>query len=149
MGTYLFGGIHDLPPADGWVVKADVAGHGIRKQKHILQYGGNGAAQVVEFVVPDVYAVQSYGAFINLIEAAQDIDGRRLPGACGAHKSQGFTRLYRKVDVFQHPFILIICKPDVVEDNFSTDVFRLQGAFRSEENKSEHQTLMRISYAVY
>src|SRR3546814_19858137 len=82
MGTYLFGGIHDLLPADGWVVKADVAGHGIRKQKHILQYGGNGAAQVVEFVVPDVYAVQSYGAFINLIEAAKDIDGRRLPGAC-------------------------------------------------------------------
>src|SRR5690606_6266454 len=92
------------------------------KQEHVMQYGGNGAAQVIELIVADIYAVQPDGAPIDFIEAAEDIDRRRFAGARSAHQRQRFARLHRKVDIFQHPLFVVIGKPHVVKDDFPADV---------------------------
>src|SRR5690606_34246854 len=128
MGAHLLGGRHDLLARDGGIVQTDIVGHRVGKQEDILQYGSNGAPQVVELVLADVYPIQQDSPLVYFVKATEDIDGGRLAGSGGPYQRQRFAGLYVKVDVFEYPLVVVVGEPHLVEYDIAVDGGGFQGA---------------------
>ena len=77
---------------------ADIIGNGPGKQVGILDYHGQGTAQILFADIPDIQAVVGDGAALDLIKTVDQVDNRRLSRACGAYKGYFLAGLCIQAD---------------------------------------------------
>ena len=85
------------------VPEADISADRAAEQKWILQHHAEAAAQVGQVHFFDVDTVDSYCAFLDIVEAQQKRNQRGLAGAGVADDGHGFTGFDGKAYVAEHP----------------------------------------------
>nr|GFA28922.1 hypothetical protein [Tanacetum cinerariifolium] len=72
---------------------------GAGKQKHVLQHHANLAAQLAEVVLAQVLAIDQDAAFLDVVEAAQQVDNAGFARAGGPHEGDGLAGLHVEADL--------------------------------------------------
>ena len=104
--------------ADPGRAQADVRIDGAGEQIRILQNHSKMPPQIVE---RELAKIDGFGppiadvAALDVVEAQQQIGQRRLARAGVAHHRDGFARLDAETHVAQHPVLVLIGEPDVIE----------------------------------
>src|SRR5262249_16491595 len=83
--------------------QADILLHRAGEQERILEHHAEAAAEFVRIHLPDIYAVNAYGAALHIIEAQKQGEDGGLAGAGVAHNGHRFARFDGEGDVAQHP----------------------------------------------
>ena len=84
---------------------------------HVLQHEAEQSAHVGEIQFADVDAVDRNAAARDVVEPQQQIDQRRLAGPGGADNADALARPNLEADVPQHEVVVVVRKPDMVEDD--------------------------------
>ena len=80
--------------------------------------------------ISDIHPVNEYSPTGYLIHPSYKADDGGLSCPCGAHESACFSRFNAKADIPQDPIVLVVCKPYILELNFSlwpSEGYRLCG----------------------
>ena len=88
---------------DVLVSEPNVVGDRSRKQMHVLQHQAEQPAQIGEIERADVHAVDGDPAPLNVVEAQQQVDQRRLPRAGCTDNPDALTGLHLEADVPENP----------------------------------------------
>src|SRR5690349_8915065 len=96
---------NDLTTRNVRVIQRNVIGNRIGKKENILQHHANLAAERFELVFPDVVAVNTDFAAVQLIKTVEQVDDGRLSRAGRPYDGDGFTGFYLKLDAPDDFFI--------------------------------------------
>ena len=91
--VHVFGGLFDVCVLNALGAEADISADGSAEQEWILKDDAEAAAQVGEVHFFDIDAVDSDGAFLDVVETHQQGDERGLAGAGVADYGDGFAGL--------------------------------------------------------
>ena len=89
--------------------------YGSGEQVGILDYHGEGTAQIVLFNGSYVNAVIGYGSLLYFVETVYQIDDGGLSGAGGTHKRDFLPRFRIKADAVQNGFLRRVSEHNLVE----------------------------------
>src|SRR4051794_23116787 len=70
---------------------------------------------MMEVVVPYIYPAYTDRAFLYVIETQQQVRQGRLTGARVTHDRDGFAFRDREADILQHPVLVLVGEPYVIE----------------------------------
>src|SRR4051794_14574710 len=129
MHTYHLSSFNHLLFCNVRVAKRDVVHYRTREKKNILQYNTNVGSQDIEFIFLNVYTIECYCSFLNMIKPVQNTNDRSLPASCMTNQSNRFTRLNIKADIFQNPILIAVGEPNIIESNTAFNVFWRMFAF--------------------
>jgi len=106
-----------------------------------LQHDPDLAPQVVKADVTDVHVIDSDGALLGSIEAADQGHSRRLTGSRRPDEPYHLARLHVDADVLEHWLVRVIAEGDPIEDNVPLDIGHRNGRVRLIDLGSRVQNL--------
>ena len=71
--------------------------------------------------VSNVNAVDCDGALLNIIEATYQIDDGAFSGPGGTYYGEGLPGIHFKGEIFNHPIVVVIGKPDIFKFDGSSE----------------------------
>ena len=114
-GPHEVGRPPDFLVRDSVVAQRNVVADGAGEQENVLQHHPNLAAQRAQVVIVQVAAVDVDVAFLDFVEAAEQVDDAGFARPGGPHEGNGLPRLHPEADVLEHPLGLVVGKPHVLE----------------------------------
>src|SRR5262249_18015435 len=81
---------------------ADVGGDRAVQQRRVLRHHADRRAQALLGDPVDVLSVDAYRAVLQLVEAQQQVDQRRLPGARAPHQPDALAGADREIQPVEH-----------------------------------------------
>ena len=110
---------HDVLETRGGLPVGDVLPDRAVEEDRFLQDDADVAPQVLEPDVPQVHAVQGDRTVIHIVEPADEIDGRALPGARLADQPDHLAGPDMEIDVPEHRQRGVIAERHVFEDDLA------------------------------
>src|SRR5690606_9446248 len=109
-------------------MQVDVVGDGVGEKKYVLMNHRDISSQIIELVFPNIDSVNFNASPIDLIKTAENIDDRRFSRTGSPNKRERLARFQLKGNIFQHPFFIVVSKPDILKFDGAFQVFRLMNA---------------------
>ena len=98
-------------------VQRNVVAQGIRKQEDVLEHDSNVLTQCLQWVGFNGLSINQDTPLLVHIESVEQIDDGRLACSGGTYKRYRLTWFNSKGYVLQHPFLIGVSEPNVLEFN--------------------------------
>src|SRR5205807_1570003 len=106
---------HDFLARGAWPGEGDVLVDRTAEEKRFLEHDANLRAQVLLRDLPDVHAVNEDLAFLDLIEAADQVDGGALARAALSHEADHLAPRDVGADLLEHRLVGLVAERHVLE----------------------------------
>src|SRR5262249_1034615 len=108
-------GLDDFLQACARLAVRDVLGDAAAEQQGLLRHDADMAPQILEANLANVHAIQGDAAVVDVVEATEQVDHRRLPDSRPADDADHLARGDAETQLPEHRSRLVVPEPNVLK----------------------------------